>query len=316
MAQHRSAALEGLAVIAIAFIGASARAEVLQPWTAQRPDVQVYEFDTASSRLEIHAAGALKTTDMQETNQGVSVRNARRDLPAVAGLSNRELLLVNGGRSGSSTDRPNGLLKSEGRLASWLNMQSIPGDPASSCPLRKVARPLLSGLLCVEQSGKASVRKIVDRTPPSVDACTSALQAGPMVVEQARAAVCDRDATAENANYSVICSLDESRLAVVVTRKPIALDDLAVWLAKPKTPDGTGGAGCRDAMVLNAGGAAGTMHARSQSYQLDGRKPIFSGPGSWPVASFLFVTPRTPEPAIPPPPRAINNAAKSVTNVN
>ncbi|KAI1698408.1 hypothetical protein Ddc_19132 [Ditylenchus destructor] len=221
-----------------------------------------------------------------------------------------------GGRSGSSTDRPNGLLKSEGRLASWLNMQSIPGDPASSCPLRKVARPLLSGLLCVEQSGKASVRKIVDRTPPSVDACTSALQAGPMVVEQARAAVCDRDATAENANYSVICSLDESRLAVVVTRKPIALDDLAVWLAKPKTPDGTGGAGCRDAMVLNAGGAAGTMHARSQSYQLDGRKPTFSGPGSWPVASFLFVTPRTPEPAIPPPPRAINNAAKSVANVN
>ncbi|OWQ90283.1 hypothetical protein CDN99_12985 [Roseateles aquatilis] len=266
----------------------NARADIIKRTPLTEPPVQLYEFSTGQARMEVLAIGALKTTEMQESNQGISVRNARA-LSRIEELARREMLLVNGGRSGSSSDRPDGLLRSEGRLASWLNTQTTPAEPQSACALRRVARPQLSGLLCVDEAGNASLRKINDKSAlAGIEMCSHALQAGPMVVEQGRPAVCEREPREEWSHFSVLCAQGADRMAVAVTNKPMQLDALAEWLAAPKPQ----GLGCENAMVLNNGPMAGAMYSLPQSYQVGTRGPFFAGPGKAPVASFVVVHPK------------------------
>jgi len=263
--------------IAIALGPPAAAAQVIRTSQIQSPPVQLYEFDTTDTTLEVVSTGALKTTEMRP-NEGVSVRNALQ-LPAVSGWAQREMLLVSGGKSGSSSDRPDGLLVSSGRIASWSNLQRLPADAKSRCALRQTPRLRLSGLVCVDAANRVSIGKLTDETA-SYENCRQAIQSGPLLVEGGKASVCERDPGDGAALYSVVCMREGTRMAIAVTLSPVPIDDLATWLA---------GAGCVTAMVLSSGNASGALYSSPQSYQLDGRRPRHAGPGSVPVASYVVV---------------------------
>nr|WP_297387883.1 phosphodiester glycosidase family protein [uncultured Roseateles sp.] len=292
-----------LTAIALVLVPLAATAQVIRTSQIQSPPVQLYEFDTTDTTLEVVSTGALKTTEMRP-NEGVSVRNALQ-LPAVSGWAQREMLLVSGGKSGSSSDRPDGLLVSGGRIASWSNLQRLPADAKSRCALRQTSRLRLSGLVCVDAANRVSIGKLTDETA-SYENCRQAIQSGPLLVEGGKASVCERDAGEGAAMYSVVCMREGTRMAIAVTLSPVPIDDLAAWLAGA----GPAGAGCVTAMVLSSGNASGALYSAPQSYQLDGRRPRHAGPGSVPVASYVVVR-RTEDLAVPASSRSGGPEARS-----
>lgn len=275
-----------LVVIGWAMLGGGAHAQVVQHRDAATLPVELFEFPGNRVKVWVEATGSLKTTDMRP-DEGVSIQDALKQLPAIADLGRRELLLVSGGRAGSRTDLPDGLLKSNGRLSSSTNLTKLRGSPAEDCALRRADRYRLSGLLCVRKdSGAVSIGKVTADIA-GLAACEHAIQSGPLLVEEGKPAVCDRDPSEVRSTYSVFCTRADGTLAVAVARKPVAIDELAKWLAEPRPA----GADCQSAMALNVGKASGAVYTGPKSFQVVARKPRYSGPGTVPVPSFVVIQP-------------------------
>jgi len=261
------------------------------PFDNDSPALKGFEFSNDGSLLvEILPTAVLKTTQMRQ-NDGVSVRRAK-DLPAFDGWIRREMVLINGGLSGVSSDRPDGLLVSEGNAAALANRQKLRGQPDSDCALRQQERLRLAGLLCVTQDGRLSIGKFdPDRVSGGTAAqdktggCRHALQSGPLLVEDGKAAVCPRKSDEPAENRSAVCVIGD-KVWLVVTKKPAQLDDLARWLAgEPGKPR------CQWALALGGGDAAGAVYAPKNVHQ-PGKQSSYFGPGALPVASFIVVRKR------------------------
>ena len=247
-----------------------------------------FEFSNDGSLLvEVLPTAVLKTTQMRQ-NDGVSVRRAK-DLPAFDSWTRREMVLINGGLSGISSDRPDGLLVSDGNAAALANRQKLRGQPDSDCALRQQDRLRLAGLLCVAQDGRLSIGKFdPDKVSSGTSAqdkaggCRHALQSGPLLVEDGRAAVCRRKPDEPAENRSAVCIVGD-KVWLVVTTKPAQLDDLAMWLAgEPNKPR------CQWALALGGGDAAGAVYTPRNVHQA-GKKSTYFGLGALPVASFIVV---------------------------
>ena len=113
-----------------------------------------------------------------------------------------------------------------------------------------------------KDSGAVSIGKVTADIA-GLAACEHAIQSGPLLVEEGKPAVCDRDPSEVRSTYSVFCTRADGTLAVAVARKPVAIDELAKWLAEPRPS----GADCQSAMALNVGKASGgSIHFRPNGF--------------------------------------------------
>jgi hypothetical protein len=237
----------------------------------------VFDFDTRKVRVRVLPSTTLARG--QHPKSGVSVRDAASSL-SVKELARRELLLVNGGFSGNYSDLPAGLLITDGRAVTIPNYTIRRGNPSHPCALGRVDTLRLSGLLCVAKGGELSVRPMADT---KIDDCEQAIQAGPMLVRDGKPEICPPPSGETPYARTLVCEAG-TRARIVVTLDPILLYDIAQWLARPAAE---GGLGCLNAMNLSGDTSSGAMYVRSR-----GSGPSFSGPGTFPQASFLVVTPR------------------------
>jgi hypothetical protein len=242
--------------------------------------VIVYAFEAARMRVQVLPSTALRGRDRRR-GAGISV-SAAAEQPALRKLMRNELLLINGGFSGSSTDRPAGLLIADGRAVTLPNYAMQRADPGNACAALRKDRLRLSALLCVRADRTLSIG------PMNEDAlarCSQALQAGPVLLDgDGKPEVCRTDNERAYVR-TVLCRRDKT-VFVVLTLQPMTLHDLAVWLAAPPARNGLG---CRSAINLSGDTSSGALYTRGAARPA----PLIDGPASFPQASFVLVTPRS-----------------------
>lgn len=277
--------LAGTFVLSTAIVGASAnpvdRLEVSIPVEAGvAVPAEVFSISKSEAKVRI-----LTSTDVKENNQsshGVSIREAERSRRVGRAIT-LNALLVNGGFSETPTERPAGLLISEGALVSLADFSIRKGDPKNSCKMRQRDAPRLAGVLCIAKDGRASIGDVLQAKP---DACHGAIQAGPLLVEKAgEVAICDSEG-AEQAFRTAVC-LQQGTLSFVVTKERIATYDLARWLA---TPLSAGGLGCERALNLSGDASSGAVYFPGGFPSFTRRRRV--GPGTFPLASLILVESR------------------------
>ena len=203
--------------------------------------------------------------------------------PLVGKVILMHALLVNGGYSASPTNRPAGLLVSDGAVVSLPNYATKRADPNSSCSFRRQDRPRLPGVLCVARDGSVSITDLSATKPTE---CREAIQAGPLLVEKSgEAAVCSEDG-AERSFRTAVCMRNRQML-VVVTHAPISLHGLATWLAAPAGPDGLG---CERALNLSGDTSSGAVYFPGGIPSLT--RPVRVGQGTYPLPSLILVQSR------------------------
>lgn len=239
--------------------------------------VVTYAFDASRMRVQVLPSTSL-LGKAQRRGSGVSVQ-AAAELPGVRKLMRREMLLVNGGFSSSSTDRPAGLLISDGNAVTVPNYAVRRADPDNACPALRSERLRLSALLCVRADRSLSVGPMDDS---AISRCEQAIQAGPVLLDKSgQPEVCASD---DERAYirTAICQRDTT-VHVVLVLDPMTLYDLARWLAAPAAD---GGLGCQAAINLSGDTSTGALYGAGA-----GVKPRLDGPGGFAQASFLLVTP-------------------------
>ena len=209
----------------------------------------IFEFDPAAADIEIFATRTIKG-DHEDADVGLSVRKSA-DYPYVARRVTNRSLLFNGGFSGAKTDRPVGLLVSNGKVASLPSYVTRNADPRSTCSFRNVDRYRLSGLFCVGADHSVQIGKI-DQLP--LEKCRQAVQAGPMLVESpSNVAVCADDGEDKPYARTAVC-VSGSRVKVVLALDPVLLFDLATWMADKRS-----GLGCESAVNLCGDTSSGAV---------------------------------------------------------
>jgi len=242
--------------------------------------VVTYAFDANRVRMQVLLSTSLLDKAQRRRGSGVSVQ-AAAELPAVRKLMRHEMLLVNGGFSASTTDRPAGLLISDGNAVTVPNYAMRRADPDNVCPALRTERLRLSALLCVRADHGLSVGPMDD---DAISRCEQAIQAGPVLLDKSgQPEVC---ASKDERPYlrTAICQRD-SQVHLVLAIDPMTLHDLSRWLATPATE---GGLGCSAAINLSGDTSTGTLYSAGA-----GTKPQLDGPGGFAQASFLLVTPRS-----------------------
>ena len=240
--------------------------------------VVTYAFDANRVRVQVLLSTSLLDKAQRRRGSGVSVQ-AAAELPTVRRLMRHEMLLVNGGFSASTTDRPAGLLISDGNAVTVPNYAMRRADPDNACPALRTERLRLSALLCVGADHGLSVGPMDD---DAISRCEQAIQAGPVLLDKnAKPAVC---ASKDERPYlrTAICQRD-ARVHLVIATDPMTLHDLARWLAAPPAE---GGLGCTAAINLSGDTSTGALYSPGA-----GAKPRLDGPGGFAQASFLLVTP-------------------------
>ena len=275
-----SADIQRLILSMLLAIGSTVATAQIARTSNQNPRVQVYEFEDGRMQTEVLSTSALKTTDMA-ADQGVAISKALR-LPAVNKWSHRELLLVSAGYATNLSDRPDGLLVSNGNAASLPSRAELPAAPDDPCPLRHKARLKLSGLFCVKADGKTQVSRYSDEAAAD---CFQARQSGPLLVEDGHAAVCPRLANERPTHRTVVC-VNGNRVKFIVTESPVDLFELSQWLAgDPAAPR------CTWALNLSDSNSSGSLYTERKAYKPN--KPVhFTGTGTNPVAAFIAVRQR------------------------
>jgi uncharacterized protein YigE (DUF2233 family) len=243
-------------------------------------DAHVFTVVAAEARIRVLTSRDLKERSL--SSHGVSVREAA-ETSLVSKVISMQALLFNGGYSESPTDRPAGLLVSDGAVVSLANFAIRRADPSSNCPLRHQDRPRLPGVLCVARDGAVSIDDLAAAKPTE---CREAVQAGPLLVEKAgETAVCLEE-SAERTFRTAVC-LRQRQMLVVVTQAPISLYGLATWLAAPAGPDGLG---CDRALNLSGDTSSGAVYFPGGIPSLT--KPLRVGPGTFPLPSLILVQSR------------------------
>lgn len=239
-------------------------------------------FDIARVDLRVLATAPLVSPEL-DTMRGLSVRAALQ--PVMRRFREpSELLLVNGGYSGSRTDRPVGLLINDGRVTSTPDFQLLRGNPKDVCAARRLERPRFSGLVCATGAGQMSVLPLLDQA--DLGACRQALQSGPILVEKGRSAICPDEVQTPAYRRSVLC-IAGPRAHVVLSEDLVHLYDLARWLIRPAA---AGGLGCMDVINLSGDSSAGA--ALVEGGKSTRRGVTWLGGGTFPQASLLVVLPR------------------------
>lgn len=266
--------------------GLAIETEVTIP-TKQKIGVSASVFTVNSKEFRI---SVLSTASLGNQDAGGPVRASVKDLAKYDSQmpARRESsLFVNGGFSGSLPDRPVGLLVTGGRMVSIPNYSKLAGDPKNSCPHVRDERYRLSGLVCVKSDRSVYVGKFGES---QIENCMEAIQAGPLLVsEKVGNSICPQEAMQPAARRTVICT-DSSRnsndvLRIVVTNQPVALFELAAWLA---TPVGQGGLGCTSAVNMSGDNSSGAVLLDGRS-ATKGSANVY-GDGSYPQASVLSIT--------------------------
>lgn len=239
-------------------------------------------FDIARADVRVLATAPLVSPEL-DTLRGLPLRAALQ--PVTRRFRDPgELLLVNGGFSGSRTDRPVGLLITDGRVTSTPDFQLLRGNPNDVCAARRQDRPRYSGLVCATGAGQLLVLPLLAQT--DLGTCRQALQSGPMVVENGKPAICPDEVQTRGYRRSVLC-IAGPRAHVVLSEEPAHLHDLAHWLVRPTA---TGGLGCRDVINLSGDSSAGA--AVVEGGRTTRRGVTWLGDGTFPQASLLVVLPR------------------------
>jgi len=245
--------------------------------------VDVISFSPARADLLVMPPAAFDT-GMAQAARGLSVR------ASVAPLEQRftpaqtsELLIVNGGFSGSRTNVPVGLLISSGRMASTLDQQLRRGNPDDRCAARRVDRLRYSAVLC---AAPGKLRILAASREINLESCRDALQSAPILVEDGKPAICPDEADGPAYLRTALCQADDT-MHLVVTAAPIHLFHLAEWLATPAT---NGGLGCRQAMNLSGDTSSGAVLLTARGSPNPQRLNL--GPGNFPLPSLIVVQPR------------------------
>jgi uncharacterized protein YigE (DUF2233 family) len=238
-----------------------------------------FSFESGAYRVRVLATSSHKTTSMQ-INSGVSIQQAP-ELPLLKSLLRREALVVNGGFSGSSTQIPVGLLITDGMAAAGPNFATRPAVSGSTCPLLTTQRLQHAGLLCVDPENRISIGRI-DQV--KYEECRQAIQAGPLVVEHSKVAVCPAEDNERRYARTVVCT-HEQRVHVLLT-EPLTLHELAVSLTSAAGPlKGQ----CTQALNLSGDSSSGAIY----SYPASRVRPNLEvGRGTFPLPSMFVVSRR------------------------
>jgi uncharacterized protein YigE (DUF2233 family) len=288
---HHAALARALFALVVAVLGALvlASAALANPVMRQQVsigvaggsavDAHVFAIHPTEARIRVLTSRDLK--DDHVSSHGISVREAAAS-PLVGKVVALHALLFNGGTSESPTDRPAGLLVSEGAVVSLANFHVKRQAPKDDCASGQ-DRAQLGGVLCVARSGAVSIQDLAGVKPGD---CHEAVQGAPLLVDKrGEAAVC-RQPAEDRAHRTAVC-LRDRQLLVVVTHAPMALHDLARWLAAPAGPDGLG---CERALNLSGGPSSGAVYFPGGLPSLT--RQLRVGPGSYPLPSLILVQSR------------------------
>jgi hypothetical protein len=287
-----AALARALFALAVAVIGAlvlASAAAAANPVSRQQVSIKaangaaieahVFAIHPTEARIRVLTSRDLK--DDRSTSPGISVREAA-ETPVVGRVVTLHALLFNGGMSESPSDRPSGLLVSDGAVVGLANFQMKRPDAKADCAAGQ-DRARQGGVLCVSRSGAVSIPDLAAVKPGE---CHEAVQGAPLLVDRrGEAAVC-RPSGDDQAFRTAVC-LRGQQLLVVVTQAPMALHDLARWLAAPAGPDGLG---CDRALNLASGPSSGAVYFPGGLPSLT--KPLRVGPGSYPLPSLILVQSR------------------------
>ena len=249
----------------------------------------VFRFQASAVRMQVlPTLGLLPEGTYQRA--GLSIEDAVK-VKALAALSDGDMLIANGGFSGAKVDRPLGLVMSGGNAISLPDYSMQRGDPDSACPALRVDRPRRSGVLCVDKQGQIRVQHL---DTVEFESCVDAVQAGPLLVEApGRNGICDQPTGDRAYLRTALCTRATGDTAVVVTLDPVALFDLAKWLAAPAAQ---GGLACAAALNLSGDSSSGAL-LRKGNQRAEWRK---FGDGSFPLPNLIVITERAERTGVRP----------------
>lgn len=253
--------------------------QLTMPRTGSGPArVEVFEFDPARAQIDIFTSRSIRG-EHEGGNSGLSVRKAS-EYPGITRKVTHRALLVNGGFSGSKTDRPVGLLISNGAVASAPSLETRPAERGATCPFRAVERYRLSGVFCVRPDRSVKIGKIDDT---NLDQCREAIQAGPLLVEKpGQVGICESSEDTQPAVARTAICVTHHRVKIVLALDPVTLFDLANWLADAKA-----GLGCSSALNLSGDTSTGAVFYRGGMRSFADAERF--GEGKFPQASFLLI---------------------------
>jgi uncharacterized protein YigE (DUF2233 family) len=233
----------------------------------------VFEFDTNLVQARVISTVMLKP-EGQRAGSGLSIADAA-SRPEIRSLGTRELLLISGGYSGSSTGRPVGLLISDGQTISVPEYVLDKGVLDDKCPALRKDHYRYDGVMCSTATGAL---KIDGLESVNVEVCKEAVQAGPMLVEDGKVPFCKTTPESPSFVRTALCSTP-GMLRVVVALDPITLPDLAYWMAAGEKG---GGLGCSSAINLGGYTSAAAIY-----FPGHGQAPVAFGEGVLPQASLI-----------------------------
>ncbi len=240
----------------------------------------VFRFPASAVRLQILPTLGLVAQSRYQ-RPGLSIEEAVK-VDALGKLSTGDMLIANGGFSGAKVDRPIGLVISGGNAISLPDYAVQRGDPTSTCPSLRQDRPRRSGVLCADKRGRILVQHLDE---VDFESCTDAVQAGPLLVEApGRNGICESPPGESAYLRTALCTRGKD-VALVVTRDPVPLFDLAQWLAAPTSQ---GGLACEAALNLSGDSSSGAQ-LRQGSARAPWRK---YGDGSFPLPNLIVITER------------------------
>jgi len=212
----------------------------------------------------------------------LSLRSFAQVLSTQPAYRSREWIVVNGGFSSYQLDVPLGLLVVDGKVYSRVSTER---------PRRQVSQQTSeytqyrwSGILC--QMATTKEWQIIPTGRYAPGTCTSAIQAGPVVVEpNARVGIAPSETRDMAFVRTVICLGADSSFKIALTQQPTNLFPLAQWLSKPAA---SGGLGCQSALNLSGDNSSGIVISTRRS----GARLSEFGDGSFPLATALVFEPK------------------------
>jgi uncharacterized protein YigE (DUF2233 family) len=268
-------------IVVLALAPASAAAQALQLSSqinlrgtdGRVVPVRTLTFDPRQARLQVLSVPHDVRAPEADLREVADALRTRSDLRSASWA------LMTGGLSSWRTDVPLGLLVVDGRVVSRLSTEKV---TAADSPSRGQWR--WAGVLC-QRSADRSWR-IVPASAYQAGACANALQAGPLLVEEGKAAIHESEPQRTRAyERSAVCLLADGRLRFVLAAQPIHLLPLARWLAAPEP----GGGGCRTALNLAGDSSAGLIVQAKGPARSTPPRPTTFGPASFPLPSVLLV---------------------------
>lgn len=231
--------------------------------------------------------GSIRLASELGLGPGPSVRDLKNAGGGPYRASANDTLIINGGYSNDSPDRPDGLLLSNSRVISAPLYLKFRTEKDGRCSMKASARYKLDGIVCL-RADRVSVGAFSEN---GWQTCTNAVQVGPLLVNESVALeTCRSEGGDEAFIRSAICTSRINSASgyvhVAITEGPVSLLDFSRFLASSESD---GGIACNEAVNLPGDASAGVLAILRPDPGSPVRRKLLFGEASFPQSSVIVL---------------------------